>query len=182
VVFLNQLSGPVREALDGVVARPVFSYGVAQRTGGLAVLKPDGSTGLLPFGYLGRNAPPPFRAEWDGATTGRSNMVHHKFVVTDFNTAHPMVFTGSSNMAAGGERANGDNLICIQDRRVAAAYAIEALRLFDHFHFRVKQREVARERAMFGLRKPPLPGRKAWFDQYYEADSVKLRDRRLFAG
>ncbi|HRQ89839.1 MAG TPA: phospholipase D-like domain-containing protein, partial [Bacteroidia bacterium] len=63
-------------------------------------------------------------------------MVHHKFLVTDFNGARPTVYTGSSNMAAGGERDNGDNLICIEDRRVAIAYAIEALRLFDHFHFR----------------------------------------------
>lgn len=182
MVFLNQLSGPVREALNALVGRPLFSYGTAQRTGGLAVQKPDGSVGLLPFGFLGQNAPPPFRAEWDGNTSGRSNMVHHKFVVADFNGARPMVFTGSSNMAAGGEKANGDNLICIQDRRVAAAYMIEALRLFDHFHFRVKLRETTRERAGFTLRRPPLPGRKAWFDAYYEAGSVKLRDRALFAG
>ena len=43
-------------------------------------------------------------------------------------------------MAHGGEKDNADNLILIEDRKIAIAYAIEALRLFDHFHFRVKMK------------------------------------------
>jgi len=66
--------------------------------------------------------------------------------------------------------------------QVHARAQIEALRLFDHFHFRARLREASRERAPIALRRPPLPGRKAWFDSYYEAGSVKQRDRRLFAG
>jgi len=31
---------------------------------------------------------------------------------------------------------NGDNLVMIEDPRVATSYAIEALRVFDHLHFR----------------------------------------------
>lgn len=138
VVFLNILKGTVRNELEALMQRSLFSYGVAQRTGGLSVTKPDGSVGLLPFAYLGETAPEPFKSEWNGDTTEFSNMVHHKFVVTDFNGKRPVVFTGSSNLAAGGEKENGDHLICIEDRRIAIVYAIEALRLFDHFHFRVK--------------------------------------------
>ena len=158
VVFLAQLTGQVRDALEDLVNRSLFSYGVAQRTGKLSVRKPDGSHGLLPFAYIGANAPEPFKREWSG---GDGNMVHHKFVVTDFNGASPRVFTGSSNMAAGGELANGDNLILIEDRKVAIAYAIEALRLFDHFHFRVrlKQGEVDTDRLT--LARPPAPAMKA---------------------
>ena len=70
-------------------------------------------------------------------------------------------------MAAGGELANGDNLILIEDRKVAIAYAIEALRLFDHFHFpvRLKQDEVDTDRLT--LARPPAPAyeglsRRAW--------------------
>jgi hypothetical protein len=135
VVFLSQLTGQVRDALEDLVNRSLFSYGVAQRTGKLSIHKPDGSRGLLPFAYIGENAPEPFKREWSG---GDGNMVHHKFLVTDFNGARPKVFTGSSNLAAGGELQNGDNMILIEDRKVAVAYAIEALRLFDHFHFRVR--------------------------------------------
>jgi hypothetical protein len=179
IVFLNQLTGTVREALDELMDRSLFSYGVAQRVGGLTVNKPDGSRGLLPFAYLAENAPQPFKAEWSGQTTGHSNMVHHKFLVTDFNGDRPTVYTGSSNMAAGGEKANGDNLIRIEDRKVAIAYAIEALRLFDHFHFRVNAQEPGALQTL-RLAKPPAPGEKPWFSQYYRTGHVKERDRQLF--
>ena len=75
VVFLSQLTGAVRTALDDLVNRTLFSYGVVQRTGNLAVQKPDGSTGVVPFAYLSSKAPFPFDREWSG---GGGNMVHHK--------------------------------------------------------------------------------------------------------
>ena len=179
IVFLNQLTGDVRQALDELMDRSLFSYGVAQRVSGLTVNKPDGSRGLLPFAYLAENAPEPFKAEWSGQTTGHSNMVHHKFLVKDFNGDRPAVYTGSSNMADGGEKSNGDNLICIEDRKVAIAYAIEALRLFDHFHFRVNAQEPGVLQKL-RLAKPPAPGEKPWFAQYYRIGHVKERDRKLF--
>lgn len=179
VVFLNQLTGPVRDSLEDLVNRSLFSYGVAQRTGGLSVVKPDGSRGLLPFAYIAKKAPQPFKREWSG---GEGNMVHHKFVVTDFNGKSPKVFTGSSNLAAGGELANGDNMILIEDRKVAIAYAIEALRLFDHFHFRVSLKEGDEKRETITLRKPPESAdEKTWFASYYVNGHVKERDRKLFA-
>jgi hypothetical protein len=179
IVFLSQISGNVRDALDELMQRSLFSYGVAQRTNGLSVMKPDGSIGLLPFAYLAQNAPEPFKSEWSGGTTGHSNMVHHKFLVTDFNGEHPTVFTGSSNMANGGEKDNGDHLIRIEDRKIAIAYAIEALRLFDHFHFRVKARDANAPETL-RLSKPPAAGKKTWFAPYYRNGHVKERDRKLF--
>lgn len=179
IVFLSQITGRVRDALDELMLRSLFSYGVAQRTNGLAVAKPDGSLGLLPFAYLAQNAPEPFKSEWSGNTTGHSNMVHHKFLVTDFNGERPTVFTGSSNMAHGGEKDNGDHLIRIEDRKIAIAYAIEALRLFDHFHFRVKARGDDSPLTL-RLAKPPAAGGKTWFASYYRKGHVKERDRLLF--
>ncbi len=154
MVFLNLISGNVRHSLDELMQRALFSYGVAQRKGQLAVRKPDGSVGLLPFAYLASNAPAPFKAEWSG---NAGNMVHSKFVVTDFNGVNPTVYTGSSNLAEGGEKNNGDHLIRIEDRRIAVVYAVEALRLFDHFHFRVNASQPG---ALDTLRlaKPPAPG------------------------
>ena len=176
IVFLNQITGHVRNALDELMQRSLFSYGVAQRTGKLAVYKPDGSVGLLPFAYLANNAPAPFKSEWSG---NAGNMVHNKFVVTDFNGANPTVYTGSSNLAEGGEKKNGDHLIRIEDRKVAVVYAIQALLLFDHFHFRVN---AGKPDALQTLRlaKPPAAGEKPWFDAYYRPGHVKARDRELF--
>ena len=179
VVFLNQITGSVHDALEELMHRSLFSYGVAQRVGGLTVQKPDGSRGLLPFAYLGENAP--IRSRRNGMATRRrhSNMVHHKFLVTDFNGAHPTVFTGSSNMAQGGEEDNGDHMIRIEDRKVAIAYAIEALRLFDHFHFRVNA-QAPDALTELRLGRPPAPGKKPWFASYYRIGHLKARDRSLF--
>ena len=135
--------------------------------------------GLLPFAYLAEDAPEPFKTEWSGNTSGHSNMVHHKFLVTDFNGERPTVFTGSSNLAHGGEKDNGDHLIRIEDRKIAIAYAIEAIRLFDHFHFRVRVREGSAPEALH-LARPPAAGEKPWFAQYYRIGHVKERDRKLF--
>jgi PLD-like domain len=184
VVFLNQLGGRVREALDDLMRRELFSFGVAQRVGGLMVEKPDGSRGLLPFDYLGDQAPEPFKSEWhSNAPAGsRSNVVHHKFIVTDFNGAHPQVFTGSSNLASGGENQNGDHIIRIEDRKVAIAYAIEALRMFDHFHFRVKTREGDQHNQKITLKGPPTSAnQRAWWHTSYLNGHVKARDRILFS-
>ncbi|WP_202918069.1 hypothetical protein [Mycolicibacterium sp. CBMA 295] len=45
------------------------------------------------------------------------------------------MFCGSSNLALGGEQANGDNLLAIRDADVATAFVIEALELVDHYQF-----------------------------------------------
>jgi hypothetical protein len=45
------------------------------------------------------------------------------------------VYCGSSNLALGGEQANGDNLLEIHDADVATAFTIEALLLVDHYNF-----------------------------------------------
>ena len=53
------------------------------------------------------------------------------------------------------------------------------LRLFDHFHFRVNASEPGAMETL-RLRKPPAPGEKTWFAQYYRTGHVKERDRMLF--
>ncbi len=136
IAFLNQAkSGAVREAIDRLQEKSVFSYGISDRAGGLMVKKPNGSTGIVDFVFLAKNAPEPFKSEWSG---GKGIHEHHKFVVTDFNLPTAKVFTGSSNLSVSGEEKNGDNLVMIEDPMVATSYAIEALRIFDHLHFRVQ--------------------------------------------
>lgn len=182
VVFLNQLTGRVRDVLGDLMQRSTFSYGISQREGGLSVFKPDGSRGLVSFAYLAEDAPEPFSSEWSSNAGGnsRSNVLHHKFVVTDFNTPNAKVFTGSSNMAAGGEKENGDHLIMIEDGRIATAYAVEAIRTFDHFHFRVSMQAADAKREVIKLQKPPEPGGKTWFREVYIPGHIKERDRLLF--
>lgn len=186
IAFLNQInSGPTREALDRLIGRPVFSYGVVNNDAGLAVHKPDGSVGVVDFAYLAGKAPEPFRREWSG---GQGINIHHKFVVTDFGLPSAKVFTGSSNLAPSGERGNGDNLMMIADCKVATAYAIEALRMFDHLHFRTLMKEAFAPAVPppvpkpLTLKKPAaISGEPAWFEGSYVSGSQKEKDRRLFS-
>src|SRR5206468_3764196 len=76
--------------------------------------------------------PPPF-SQVPGVGIG--HQIHHKFVVCGFNGHDPVVYCGSSNLALGGEKANGDNLLAIHDEDVATVFAIEGLALVDHFNF-----------------------------------------------
>lgn len=178
VAFLNQdKSGPVRQALDRLEDKPLFSYGIANRKTGLKLTKPDGTTGLVDFEYLAAHAPEPFRSEWSG---GQGITIHHKFVVTDFNLPTAKVFAGSSNLASGGEHENGDHLLQIGDARVATSYAIEALRMFDHLHFRTKMQESGAPRTIT-LKSPPTDGSTPWFAPFYTPGNQRMRDRLLFA-
>ncbi|MCU1323709.1 MAG: hypothetical protein JWM43_3358 [Acidobacteriaceae bacterium] len=186
IAFLYQTSGLVRDAVDSLMKRDLFSYGISDRESSLIIDKPDGSQGVVSFAALASNAPPPFKAEWSG---GSGINEHNKFVVTDFNLPTAKVFTGSSNLSPAGESGNGDNLICIQDQRVAIVYAIQAVTIFDHLHFRERLKEAtaldstaATDKALT-LHKPiAISGEpKAWFDSSYVAKSQAERDRLLFS-
>jgi len=186
IAFLNQIrSGPTKQALDRLMTRPIFSYGIVDKEGSLEVRKPDGSIGLVDFAFLSKNAPEPFKSEWSG---GKGINVHHKFVVTDFNLPTAKLFTGSSNLAPSGEKGNGDHLILIEDCKVATSYAIEALRVFDHLHFRSNLQGAlaagtpGQQTAALTLRKPTaISGQPAWFEKFYVPDSQLKHDRELFS-
>jgi phosphatidylserine/phosphatidylglycerophosphate/cardiolipin synthase-like enzyme len=188
VAFLNQI-GPTaatRAALDRLMTRPVFSYGVVDQASGLNVKKPDGSTGLADFEFLAETAPEPFKREWSG---GQGINVHHKFVVTDFNLPTAKVFTGSSNLSPSGETGNGDHLIIFEDQKIAIAYAIEAIRVFDHLEFRTRMKDAgkkpgkpAKKPEKLTLKKPrAITGKPSWFEKYFVASSHEERDRLLFS-
>jgi len=180
VAFLNQIeTGPVRDALDELIGRPLFSYGVANRTNGLEIVKPSGEIGLVDFAYLKDHAPEPFSTEWSG---GGGINVHHKFVVADFDQPTATVFTGSCNFAPGGERGNGDHLIRIRDQRIATAYTIEALRVFDHLNFRNRMQEAGAPDELLLQKPTAISGaEEAWFERFYEPGSQRERDRKTFS-
>jgi hypothetical protein len=58
---------------------------------------------------------------------------------------------------------------------------IEALRIFDHYHFRLAQQEAHDAGRPLQLQLPPRnPGEQAWWEEYY-SDPRKIQDRKLFA-
>ena len=62
------------------------------------------------------------------------------------------------------------------------SYTVEALRIFDHYHFRVAQQDAEkaqRKAPSFAARRGP-PARTTWWAEDYSVP-VKIRDRELFA-
>ncbi len=173
-------SGGVLEKLRSVHNDPkIFSYGVSDAVGneakpsGVTVFKPDQKGGILvQSAALEKLVPKPFSKE---ISAGLAHKIHHKFVVVDFNDSDPVLFTGSSNLAEGGEEANGDNLLAIYDREVVSAYAVEAIRLVDHYAFRAAMSQATTA--------DPLRLKKQdekWWARYYKAGSMRERERKLF--
>ncbi len=69
----------------------------------------------------------------------------------------------------------------MKDRRIAVSYVVEALSMFDHYHFRVTQQEAKKKKKKLELQKPPRKaGEKPWWSEYY-SDAHKIHDRQLFA-
>lgn len=180
MAFLFQTPGPILEAIKGVMQNDdLFVYGISDKSvGGLDVQKPDGNVVPVYAIELARNFPEPFKREASG---GFGNRMHHKFVVIDFDKPTARVYMGSYNFSATADLKNGENLLVIRNRRVAVAYMIEALRLFDHYHFRVAQKEAQKARKTLMLQKPPSNStEKPWWDEYY-TDKRKVKDRELFS-
>ena len=180
LAFLYQTPGPCLNAIKKVSSNnKIFVYGISDRkVGGLDVQKPDGNVSPVFPAALTKNAPKPFSEE---PTGGGGIRMHHKFVVIDFDKPTARVYLGSYNFSSPADVKNGEHLLLIRDRRVAVSYVIEALRMFDHYHFRVTQQDAKKARRELALAKPPRSsGEEPWWAEHYR-NARKIRDRTLFA-
>ena len=145
---------------------------------GFRLLKPDGNPAPVFFARLAKNLPAPFKPE---PSAGMGTNLHHKFIVLDFNTPKARVWFGSYNFSKSADRTNGENLLLAKDPKIATSFMVEALRIFDQYHFRVVQDEAKRARKKLELRKcPAITGDEPWWREDY-ATPYKIRDRLLFA-
>jgi hypothetical protein len=185
-------SGPVLPALEALHADPrVFSYGISDTPRGIRLYSRGKRTGVLVTGKpIRTQLPPPF---CQVPSLGLDHQIHHKFIVCGVTGADPVVYCGSSNLAEGSEIRNGDNLLAIHDRSVAAVFAIEALGLVDHFNFldRYARREPA---ARAGATRTPhafaphaaaaagwfLSTTDRWAEPYFDPRDLHHADRMLF--
>ena len=181
LAFLDQTEGFVKDAIKKVLRRDdIFVYGISNnRVKGIDLQKPDGNVSpVFAAALLPKNVPRPFSAE---PTGGSGIRMHHKFVIIDFDKPTARVYLGSYNFSTPADVDNGENLLLIRDRRIAVSYVVEALRIFDHYHFRVKQQEANKARKELVLAKPPRSKReKAWWVEDY-TNVRKIKDRKLFA-
>jgi len=183
LAFLNQTGGAVTDAIREITKKDgIFVYGISdKRVGGLDVQLPNGKVSPVYAANLSGALPEPFKSEPSGlASKGGGTRMHHKFVVIDFDKPTARVYMGSYNFSRPADNDNGENLLLIKDRRIAVSYMIQALTLFDHYHFRVLQAKADASNKPIQLKKPPKPGQKPWWDEDY-TDLRKILDRKLFA-
>jgi PLD-like domain len=187
-------ANPVYDALKELHANPkVFSFGISDSPGGTWLYPLGKKTGVLVTGKpVNTQLPPPFNQVPN--ILGVGHQIHHKFVVCGFRGDDPVVFCGSSNLALGGEMANGDNLLAIHDDDIATVFAIEALLLVDHFNFLDSTAKGPKA-------KKPAPNIKklasmqqaavdsgwflstddGWVTKYFDPNDLHSVDRELFA-
>lgn len=188
LAFLYQTTGPIREAIEKMTLDETkFVYGISDRKvgGGLDVQKPTGNVAPVYPASLSGSLPEPFKSEPSG---GAGIRMHHKFIVVDFDKPTARVYLGSYNFSAPADTSNGENLVLIRNKRVAVSFMVEAIRLFDHYHFRVLQQAADKKKAPSNgkrvplhLKRPPrAQGEVTWWKEDY-TDPRKIRDRELFA-
>ena len=180
LAFLYQTKGAIRNAfIKHQKDDDIFSYGISDRpVAGLDLQKPNGKVRIVRPEVLEANLPQPFKAE---PTGGGGLRLHHKFVVIDFEKPTARVYMGSFNFSSAADTSNGENLLLIRDRRIAVSYVIEALRIFDHYEFRVAQLDAKNAKKKLQLAKPPRKaGEKAWWAEDY-TNARKIKDRELFS-
>lgn len=197
VMQIDKGTSPVYQALNNIHQNTsIFSFGISDSPQGICLYKPGTKTGLLVSGKPASTVLPPPFDQVPGV--GLGHQVHHKFVVCGFNQADAVVYCGSSNLANGGEEANGDNLLAIHDSDVATAFAIEALSLVDHFNFldkcatKGKGSTASRKKGAKPIKPSASPKHAAvsagwfvstddrWTQPYFDPKDLKCADRILF--
>ncbi len=162
----------------------LFSFGISDNPEGIQLYKIGAKKGVLVTGKPAKTKlPPPFNQV---RGVGLGHQIHHKFVVCDINGANPTVFCGSSNLALGGEKANGDNLLMIENGDVTMVFAIEALSLIDHFNFlnNVSEPAATPPAALAAAAVAAewfLGTTDAWAKKFFDDDDLHSKDRKIFA-
>lgn len=190
VMAIDQGHSPIYDELKEVHAdESIFSYGISDNPGGIALYKPGRKDGILVTGKpIHTILPPPF--DQVPNIGGVGHQVHHKFVVCSFNDPSATTVCGSSNLAIGGEEQNGDNLLEIYNQDVATVFAIEAVTLVDHFQF-LDRYQTGKK----GAPKQPVANSRqgavdaqwflstsdTWVKPYYDPNDTHSVDRELFA-
>jgi hypothetical protein len=177
LAFLYQTKGVIQDSIKKVTTENNhFVFGISdKKVGGLDLQLPNGNPPSTFPAALIKEVPEPFLQESAG---GNGIRLHHKFVVIDFDKPTARVYTGSYNFSTSADRKNNENLLLIQDQRVAVSYMVQAVTIFDHYEFRNK---VDKTLSKVFLQVPPkASGDKPWWDKYYTVPA-RMRDRELFS-
>lgn len=126
------------------------------------------------------NLPPGFWWELNGIPKNIKSkippvFIHHKFILIDAETEHPVIYTGSANMSNNSNYNNDENLIEISHApEIGKTYLAEFMRLYEHYRARV---EFAKSDISTGQKKLQLDSTSSWSKEYYISGNPKSKSR-----
>lgn len=106
-------------------------------------------------------------------------IVHHKFLVIDAEGSDPIVYSGSANMSQNSEHYNDENLLEIRDKRIAAIYLAEFLRLYEHY--RARAIAIEEQRSGTTHERLILQSDSSWSAKYFVDGSAEAKARVALA-
>ena len=176
-VMMDETNSEILSALQSQIkSEDIFTAGITDVRKGMQLYKPGRKTGIRISGLsIATKLPKPFNDIIK--VPGLGHNIHHKFIVVDFKGEHPVVYCGSSNLAYNPEQKNGDNLLEIRDKDVVTAFAIEAIRLIDHFSWLnklVQENASETEMTLYDDSEEIK-----WHKKYYNPKDLKFLERTL---
>lgn len=176
-VMKDDSNSSILDALQKQVkADNIFTAGITDVRKGMQLYKPNKRTGIRISGLeIATKLPKPFNNIIK--VPGLGHNIHHKFVVVDFKGTNPVVYCGSSNLAYTPEQNNGDNLIEIRDKDVVLAFAIEAIRLIDHYSWLNRMLEGEKEKDELFLYDNTQ--KTSWYKKYFNPKDLRCLEREL---
>ena len=125
-----------------------------------------------------------FASEKELAKLGHA-VIHDKIVVVDPFRDDCCVITGSHNLGFKASYSNDDNLVILSgNRKVAEAYAAHILDVVNHYNWRYKLVNDAKEAKVGKVKKKSsftdLANDDSWQDKYFEGSFLASRDRFFF--
>lgn len=173
LLVLGAISDPT--AVPGFQPRPKDEDPAAPKPPQLAIFSPPGTRNVL---MIRAAAIKDLVGDFDKEllTAGHA-IIHDKIVVIDpMSEEDCVVITGSHNLGFKASYANDENLLIIRgNRKLALAYAVHVLDVYDHYKFRAVLEQQAREAFLAGKPRPKRPTNKGfldttadWQDPYFE--------------
>ncbi|MEL1254104.1 phospholipase D-like domain-containing protein [Flavobacterium sp. DGU38] len=178
-VMIDNSRSSILDALHTHLASDkIFTFGITDENEDIQLYKPNSTQGVKISALdIETQLPKPFSEI--ARQPGLGHVIHHKFIVVDFKGNNPVVYCGSSNLAFNPEQKNGDNLIEIRDREIVTVFAIEAIRLIDHFHWINKKAQPAAGNADRELFLHDNSTSYKWYEKYYNSADLRCKEREL---
>jgi phosphatidylserine/phosphatidylglycerophosphate/cardiolipin synthase-like enzyme len=108
--------------------------------------------------------------------------VHTKYLLIDALGNDPTVISGSANFSDASTKNNDENMVVIRgDTTVADIYLGEFMRLWNHFYFRDVVRRLKAKPESKLHQSAYLAPDDSWAQRYFQKESVKSKERLLFA-